>query len=622
MSLIVLVLGFQFAFYCIFSQFSLYDDEGALLLRVRQFVDNPSTYDQISGFYGPLYYLHKYVIYHLLDMEVSHAANRLTTIAFWLMIAWVGALLVFRMTGSVVLGLVALFQLIILLRQLVAEPGHPHELGLLLVFLAVLAASCIGAGRSRLVVFSCLGGCIGALLLVKFNLGLFLAFAVALASLYAFPPTRPVVLLRRFATLLAVMVPGALTARYLGQAYAINFLVLCASAIACCLLIPAGRVLKSPPAPRDVLACVMAALLVFTLTGLVIVGMGNTVGAVIDSVIFRPLIFSAPAHVSFAPMSSLIFYTAPVALAAVLCYRYLMARGQSAAPATMTVAVVKVSYAAYALFMLNFMERGVFGNPLLLPLVWILLIQPRHSEIVDFRNQFPRLLLCVLAAFLILQEFPVPGSQRIWTILLLIPVVMICLYDALPVIAKKATARFAIPSVTRYSQRYSFVASLTLCGVLAVGYSQKMNLAGLKAAFFSYTPLGLVGTGPMRLPRPFAQSLRALVDETQRHCDGWLGFPEFHSLYIWTGIAPPGAMTSVSILELEEQNQYRLIEQMDAYTRPCIVYSPENLKVRARNTPVDYSMPLARYIQTQFTPKKKFGWVELMMKKGTDTLKP
>jgi len=526
-SLVILVLGFEFAFYSIFSQFSIYDDEGATLLRVQQFIDTPSSYDQISGYYGPLYYLHKYAIYQLLDGEVSHYANRLTTIVFWLVIAWTGAVLVFRITGSVILGVLALLQLIVLLRQLVAEPGHPHELGLLILFIAPLLSTCINTGRGRLLVISGLGACIGASLLVKVNLGLFLAASVALTLIYTLPLNRLVFCLRTIVSLIALLVPAALMWGQLEQTYAINFLVLSTSAIACCLIVLIDRDLQSPPAWSDVLASVVAAIFVLGSICLTMVAMGNTIGEILNSVIFRPLNFSSPAYVQFAPMSALIFYTAPFALVAALIYRSLVLHRNSNQPTEISVAVIKLIYACYALYMLAFQERDVFGNPLLIPLVWILLLQPKKIVDVDFKDHFPRLLLCILAAFLILQEYPVPGSQRVWTALLLIPVVMICLSDALPVIAEKAAQRFSVPSFTGFLKRHAFTMALIACVVLTAGYYQKMNAAKLKTAYFSYSPLGLPGTGAMRLPRRFAEALRAMVDETKRLCDGWLGFPEF-----------------------------------------------------------------------------------------------
>jgi hypothetical protein len=216
---------------------------------------------------------------------------------------------------------------------------------------------------------------------------------------------------------------------------------------------------------------------------------------------------------------------------------------------------------------------------------------------------------------MILQEYPVPGSQRVWTSLLLVPVVLICLSDALPVILEKLTRRFSVPSLNRLLTRHFFLVSLALSGMLTVVYYQKMNMAGLKAAYFSYSPLGLAGTGSMRLPRYFSETLRVLVDETKHRCDGWLGFPEFDSLYLWTGTTPPGARGSNSVLNLKEEAQYRLIGQMETYAHPCILYTKENLKVLARNTPVDSSMPLVRYIRSQYISTSKIGWFQLMTKK-------
>ena len=48
------------AYYWMFTGFSIWDDEGTLLLGVRQFLGGMKLYDQIQG-YGPVYYFYNWL---------------------------------------------------------------------------------------------------------------------------------------------------------------------------------------------------------------------------------------------------------------------------------------------------------------------------------------------------------------------------------------------------------------------------------------------------------------------------------------------------------------------------------------------------------------------------------
>src|ERR1700681_3028827 len=53
----------------LFNQFFAYDDEGALLLGIREFIHRGSLYHHSSGYYGPFYYSVYGAIFRILQED-------------------------------------------------------------------------------------------------------------------------------------------------------------------------------------------------------------------------------------------------------------------------------------------------------------------------------------------------------------------------------------------------------------------------------------------------------------------------------------------------------------------------------------------------------------------------
>ena len=179
------------AYYRMFTEFSAYDDEGALMVSVKQYLGGLKLYKQIVVPYGPVYYFYNWTVRTLSRTPVTHDVVRMSSLIPWLLTALVAALIVYRITGSLALASVThLLTSLTLARFFQSEPGHPQELCILL--LVCLAASGIVASipRWRLLGMILLGALTTALLLVKVNIGTFAFLAVSLAILAHAPKTR------------------------------------------------------------------------------------------------------------------------------------------------------------------------------------------------------------------------------------------------------------------------------------------------------------------------------------------------------------------------------------------------------------------------------------------------
>src|SRR2546422_929678 len=65
-----------------FSTFMLYDDEGYVLLTLKNFIAHGRLYRDVYSQYGPFPYT-LYAALHALGLPLTHLAGRLVTLAAW-----------------------------------------------------------------------------------------------------------------------------------------------------------------------------------------------------------------------------------------------------------------------------------------------------------------------------------------------------------------------------------------------------------------------------------------------------------------------------------------------------------------------------------------------------------
>src|SRR5579863_449267 len=119
--------------YRIFSGFNPYDDEGTLIITVKQYLDGHKLYDYVATGYGPVYYLYNWLVHSLYSTPVTHDFVRAGSLFPWLTSALICAWLVLRFTGSIVLATAAHLVTVAVMTFFEDEPGHPQELCMLLM---------------------------------------------------------------------------------------------------------------------------------------------------------------------------------------------------------------------------------------------------------------------------------------------------------------------------------------------------------------------------------------------------------------------------------------------------------------------------------------------------------
>ena len=87
-----------------FFGFPFYDDEGYLLLSLRQYARGAALYDRLYSQYGPAYFVVFHQLASLLGFEFTHTASRVLTIVVWTASSALCGLTTYRLTRSVVLA--------------------------------------------------------------------------------------------------------------------------------------------------------------------------------------------------------------------------------------------------------------------------------------------------------------------------------------------------------------------------------------------------------------------------------------------------------------------------------------------------------------------------------------
>jgi hypothetical protein len=108
------------AYYWMFTGFSVWDDEGTLLLTVRQFLGGMKLYDQIKG-YGPVYYSYNWIRIAS-GTPATHDTVRMSSLIPWLLTALVCAWIVYAQKGHRIVSAGC----VRILRENSTKPPH-HE---------------------------------------------------------------------------------------------------------------------------------------------------------------------------------------------------------------------------------------------------------------------------------------------------------------------------------------------------------------------------------------------------------------------------------------------------------------------------------------------------------------
>jgi hypothetical protein len=580
--------GVAAAWYRMHSHFQVYDDEGFLLLTLKQFLDGHKLYDEIFTFYGPFHYACQAFLYRVTGLPVSHDAVRLFSVIPWTVVPLLAAWIVYRSSRSIPLAALTHLVVFLGLRFFTWEPGQPQEICLVLLVLLAAALSHAGRGPATAVMAGLL---VAMLTLCKVNAGVFAALAVGLSLLLQASSgiVRNVLLTGVIAA--TVLLPALLMQPYRGI-WVQRWLFAATATIGAALMASLRQRSLTPVSLRHCIVAASACLAGMALIVAPFLFWGTTLKGMAHMLIFRvsggATQFEIPAGFNGLSMVS-------SAAALLLAAAYFL--GWGGRVVSDAIFVMKLVFGVFVLsagLQLQAYTIFLYASP------WVWLVGvggvPENNQ-ADSRTG-----ICLLAAISTLWAFPVAPHILFVSILLMVSAA-ICLGDSLPELRNR---------LDRPSRGLGFeraTAAAFFCVVLA---GHLYNLRAARAVYESMVPLDLPGARSVRVPPQQYRLYHGVVDGIHRNCSGFVTMPGMNSFYFWAEQNSPTMLNLTNwVGSYDDTEQQRMTTDFARVTRPCVVLCPSVLEIWLRGAPTP-QRPLARWIEEHFQPADSFEGCQLL----------
>lgn len=637
---VLLAGAVSYAYLAIFSTYMTYDDEGYMMISVREFNAGGALYDEVFSTYGPSYYLYYWTLFGAGGLPLTHDVNRLVTVAHWMAIAALLAWFAFRATRLPLLAVLVFLQSVYHLTPLTHEPGHPHGFCLMLIAIALAVSTLVqrperhpANGRpldrgapmtpafpAWLAPFAVLGFLSAWVALAKINLGAFMFMALA-GSLVLHLKPRPVHIALGLLTWALILAgPAALMWRNLLEVPWIQYYCVVVT-LSLAALAVAGLRGTAEARALDWRALIAAATGAFAGTVLVlafVLARGTSLHGLFQGVILRPLAFPG----LFIAVDRLSPYGMAIAGASfALAAIYAVTGRFLAVPERYAVAALAAARLALACAILTSSLLSL-GNPYRLDdglnyyiaFAWLVLAPVPNSQTGG--ASFARTLLAAMTVLLALQTYPIFGTQRVWSTVLLVPVASVCLRDAWAGLRTFGPRRRAGGSKERA------LACLAASLLLAVAYLFWAGIPGMSARYKAARPLRLPGAKRLRLDSETVAALRWMTERLREEAGVFVTLPGYNSLYFWTGIEPPAGYNVTawpSLLTAEEQQQ--TVDALRQAENACALVHRDEAERLVREAERKTGLPRAAFplvheLEANYVTIETYGPYELRKRAG------
>lgn len=530
-------------FFQLFTTFSIYDDEGDLMIATARLFSGVPLYKEQPG-YGPIDYVYQAIARSPWAWQVHSNGTRWISLFEWLTISALLSRCAWRTKPSQLLSATTFFLAFISQRAHAAGPGHPQGLCLMLFGLAALALL-EAQGRPRAGAFTA-GACAAALLLVKINIGVFVACGLLL-SLNALQKKSALERwILRLVGLIACALPLALFWRHLSEPWTQGLLG--AYALGLALFARLCRKQAAGPASQQILLWGSLGLLSGIFVDLASnYAFGATLEDWLQSQFTERLRFSAAAYFTrptFLPPTILI-------LSPFLALTPWLLRGQRTAP----LAPLKITLGLVTIGLIIF-EKFALLDFMALPLSPLLMSSSERSA---ERTSLVTLTHALLA-------YPVAGAQLAWAVLplsLFAPLLVASAFDQLQLSPR--LKRVSPPAAT--------------AGLLLISLMLRPDQTGSASAWLQNQSLALPGANLLHLSPAQTRDLRWASANLATHSKSFLTAPGLNSYYFWTGFKAPTTLTSSAWpIDTSHETQEKLYQSIAISERPAILINAQGLE--------------------------------------------
>jgi hypothetical protein len=419
------------AYWLMFSTFDVPDDVGYVLMSLRKFDQGEALYSDFYSQYGPGVFVLVGGFLKVFGIGLGDEMALYWNFFIWLLSSLFIGLILLRVTRRLSVSAIGLILAFLILKVDVNEPLHPGATIAFLLTAMILAAVYLLPTRPR-AAMAALGIIGAALVSLKVNVGLFALLSVAFAAVSTFPALRRQEVLRVLVTIGFIAVPFPLMAENIGDGWAFRYAVVVGAGALGLALVS----LRLPAVEKldlgGVKALVLGAIGVIALVAIVPIIGGTSPSDLIEGWVIRPAGTAELAHAELLTRPlSLLWVAIGLGLAAIVTWAW--GRPLSASVA----ALAATGRLAAGLAIWISLSGPVFDIPTDLtqgmvvgaPLLWLAAIPPRGRS--GEENSFLRLLIPAIVSLQFLHAYPMPGSQLLWSVFLLVLVGGICIADGI-----------------------------------------------------------------------------------------------------------------------------------------------------------------------------------------------
>jgi hypothetical protein len=613
------------AWAAMFDYYAYYDDEGSLLVLFRQWAHLGGLYTRVFTRYGPAPMFFFGLPERMLGAQFDFTSGRIVTLVLWIATSVVLGLSVLVISRRIVAAVLTQVVSFFLLQSFQAEPMHPGQFVQFLFALMVLVIAAVRPRRPALA-DALLGIIMATILMTEVNLGVFALVAlVYVFSISTILSIRSVLRPLSEAGLVAlgpvlVLLGPATSASGLTARWAVKYAIVYAAAALIVVLVCRLRHVETVSSFDRGAIVRFVGWFVGTIVffaGFSVVT-GTRPGDFVQGVFLAPLTqsksFLLPVDISGAAVWWLI---APVAL--LVGFRWLKQHtdGGAPRPGSMLCLVggaVRIIAGVVAIVAIS---RNTSSALAFLPLVGVCLLPPASSSSGPATSN-ARLFLVALALTESMHAFPVAGSQVSWSLMLVVPCVVLTFQDGWREIAQWQPLRAL--------RHVGFPVAALLLALVFVQWPNAGYLTAARDTRIYYKlgePLDLPGTSDMRLSAPQVTQLRSVSAAIRKTCSQFVSVPGYGGLYVFTGIAPPNGINATVWMYLFTRAQQQSVVNVLERTRgPVCLVERSGLALGVSNTKgvpplVGASInwrtwpwvqpippgPLVRYLSSGFVPR-------------------
>ena len=580
-----------------FSVFMVYDDEGYVLLTLRNAFSAGSLYNEVYTQYGPFFYLSHKAVAALGGWEWTQTFGRFITLAYWLGMAGLCASMTWKLTRSAVGVVTTMACTFSYLWIMTNEPMHP---GGMIGFMVALSGW-IGLHRdpARYPASAAAIAAIGTMMVFsKINTGVFLLTALWGWLALAGRATTSGRVIARWTGVLLLSAPFVIMHKLIAEPWVQIFIVVVTIAHASIWSLGWRNLPTVPSMAKGWIHATLAGLITTVLIIVPTLVLGTTWDALLDGVLLGPLkhpaVYSFP--VNWRPLTF-------VALLLAIFVGWGAWRWPQSKTLLRVIHVVRFALAvlvvASGLNLLPMVMSAVgfsIGLPLLVVVAVPLSTEPAARG---------RLWLAMLMTWQSLHAFPVAGSQLNWGTFLWVPLLIASLHESLQMLPV-GRARQVLNGVTA-------TVGMGLAFILMFGFGQR----GLRDRLDGEA-LGLNGAEDLVVPSSVTVPIRIMTLNAAHHVDPLFTLPGIFSFNMWSGVRTPtlnNATHWFSLLSAEQQGE--IITRLEESPRAGVIVQLDLLRyLLSENIVMDG--PLLDYLVGHFGAVLEVDGYALWLKKGRE----